>query len=463
MKKIYIVLFSSLFIWSCNKFDDEINTNPNRPSEASGTQLIASAQLSLPGLSSSPKGAFMAQYLAETQYVGQSLYPQESTSFYSWYQSPLINLQTVIDSEELNGNDGPVANQKAVAKILKAYYFWNITDRWGDVPYFDALQGGDNYTPVYDPQEEIYYDLFEELKEARGMIVSGSINNDIVYNGDMEKWQKFANTVRMLMALRLSEVDPEKGSTEFNEAVNDGVFESNSDNLVYRHLADADNQNYWFGQVVNQNREWWALSETLVEEMKPVDDPRLVVYGDPARSSGEYVGLEFGKEEVTGTETEEFSLLGSDIYAQDAPVYLVTYGQVLFAMAEAVERDWITGDAEDYYNMAIEASMEQWTGSSEGVEDFLSNPEVAFDANNAIESIANQRWVHLYMFGYEAWSEWRRTGYPNDLVEPNGMAVPTRLSYPDNEAFNNEENYNDAIERQFGGDDSIYGNVWWDE
>jgi hypothetical protein len=463
MKKVYIILFSSLLVLSCNKFDEEINTNPNRPSEASGTQLIASAQLSLPGLSSSPKGAFMAQYLSETQYVGQSLYPQESTSFYSWYQGPLINLQSVIDSDDLNGNDGPVVNQKAVAKILKAYYFWNITDRWRDVPYFEALQGGDNYTPAYDSQEEIYYDLFNELKEAGEMIVSGNINNDIVYDGDMEKWQKFANTVRMLMALRLSEVDPEKGSTEFNEAVNDGVFESNNDNLIYRHLADADNQNYWFGQVVNQNREWWALSETLVEEMKPVDDPRLVVYGDPARSSGEYLGLEFGKEEVTGTETEEFSLLGSDIYAQDAPVYLVTYAQVLFAMAEGVERGWITGNTEEYYNMAVEASIEQWTGSTDGVGEFLSKPTVAFNSENAIKSISNQRWVHLYMFGYEAWSEWRRTGYPNDLVEPNGMAVPTRLSYPDNEAFNNEENYYEAIERQFGGDDSIYGKVWWDE
>lgn len=463
MKKTYIILLLSTFILgSCSDFDEDININPNLPSQASGTQLIANAQLSLPGLASSPKGAFMAQYLAETQYVGTSLYPQESTTFYGYYQGPLENLQIVLDSDDLSGSDGPVANQVAVAKILRAYFYWNLTDRWGDIPYSEALMGSDNFTPEYDTQESIYNDLFSELKEANDMIVSGSINNDIVYGGDMSKWKKLGNTIRLFMALRLSEVDESTAQEQFNAALDDGVIDSNDDNLVFQHLADANNQNYWYSQVVASNREWWALTENLVEEMKPVNDPRLEVYGDPARASGEYVGLRFGEEENIGT--EEYSLLGSQIFAQDAPVYLVTYAQVLFAKAEAASRNWTDdGDAGTFYEEAIEASMEQWTGSTDGVDDFLSQPEIAFDSDNAIEKISNQRWVHLYMFGYEAWSEWRRTGFPNDLVEPNGAAVPNRLSYPDNEAFNNEANYEEAVQRQFGGDDSIYGNVWWDE
>lgn len=462
MKKAYLLfLISGFLLGSCSDFDEDINKNPNLPNQASGTQLIANAQLSLPGLASSPKGSSMAQYLAETQYVGLTLYPQESTSFYGYYQGPLENLQTVLDAEDLNAADGPIDNQLAVAKILKAYYYWNLTDRWGDIPYSEALQGADNFTPAYDTQESIYNDLFAELKEANSMMVSGSITNDIVYGGDMDKWKKLANTIRLFMALRLSEVDPAMAKTEFSAALSAGVFTSNDDNLVFEHLADANNQNYWYSQVVERNREWWALSENLVEEMKPVNDPRLTVYGDPARETGEYTGLRFGEEENIGT--EEFALLGSKIFAQDAPVYLVTYAQVLFAKAEAAHRGWIEEDAEENYNMAIEASIEQWTGSSDGAGDFLANPEIAFDAGNAMEQISNQRWVHLYMFGYEAWSEWRRTGYPNDLVEPNGNEIPTRLSYPDNEAFNNEANYEAAVGRQFNGDDSIYGKVWWDE
>lgn len=92
-----------------------------------------------------------------------------------------------------------------------------------------------------------------------------------------------------------------------------------------------------------------------------------------------------------------------------------------------------------------------------------NTPETSFDPGRAIEQIATQRWVHLYMFGYEAWSEWSKTGYPDDLVLPNGVEIPRRLSYPDNEAFNNRENYNEAVQRQFGGEESIYGTVWWDE
>jgi len=462
MKKAYILfLFSSLLLGSCSDFDEDINKNPNLPNEASGTQLIANAQLYLSGLASSPKGEFMAQYLAETQYVGTSLYPQESTSFYGYYEGPLENLQTVIDSEDLKASDGPINNQLAVAKILRAYFYWNLTDRWGDIPYSEALKGSENFTPVYDTQESIYNDLFAELKEANEMIVSGSITNDIVYGGDMEKWKKLANTIRLFMALRLSEVDESMAQNEFSSALTAGVITSNDDNLVFKHLADANNQGYWYSQVVERNREWWALTENVIEEMKPVNDPRLAVYGDPARETGEFTGLKFGQEENIGT--EEFSLLGLEIFAQDAPVYLVTYAQVLFAKAEAAHRGWLEEDAETNYNMAVEASIKQWTGSTDGVADFLAKPEIAFDTDMAIEKISNQRWVHLYMFGYEAWSEWRRTGFPNDLVEPNGNAIPTRLSYPDNEAFNNKSNYEAAVDRQFGGDDGIYGKVWWDK
>ncbi|SFC52632.1 Starch-binding associating with outer membrane [Zunongwangia mangrovi] len=462
MKKIYIILFLALAFQSCDNFDEDININPNLPSQASGTQLIANAELYLPGLSSSPRGEFFAQYLAETQYVGTSLYPQESTSFYSYYQGPLENLQTVLNNQDnLSSTEGPVNNQVAVAKILRAYFYWNVTDRWGDIPYNEALMGSENFTPSYDTQESIYLDLFEELKEATSIMVSGSISNDIVYDGDMENWRLLANTIRLFMALRLSEVDPDLAQAEFADALDDGVIMENADNLVYYHLAEANNQNYWYGQIVDRNREWWALTEKLVTEMLPYNDPRLQVYGDPARASDAYVGLRFGEEEAIGT--EEYSLLGSDIYAQDAPVYLVTSAQVYFAIAEAVSRGWVAGSAEENYNMAIEQSIMQWTGSDAGVTSFLNQPEVAFDSSNAIESIANQRWVHLYMHGYEAWSEWRRTGFPAGFESPNGAEIPLRLSYPDNESFNNSENYEEAVSRQFDGEDLIYGQVWWDQ
>lgn len=457
MKK-FIILFSALLLLgSCDilEFDDDINNNPNSPSEASGPQLLTNAMRYTYDVSSNTSGQFLAQYLAETQYVVASLYPQEGTSFYWLYQNPLINVETVINTSNSD-------NQLAVAKILKAYFYWHTTDRWGDIPYSEALQGADEFTPAYDTQESIYDDIFDLLEEATSQINDGtSLDGDIMYDGDMSKWRKFGNTLRMLVALRLSEVDASKAQEEFNDALDAGIMESNDDNFAYQHLDDESNENYWYNQVERNSREWWALTETLVEIMDPVDDPRLPVYGDPARSDGEYRGLPIGSDPADEN-TQEYSLLGEDIRQQDATIQLVTYAQALFAKAEAAERNWTTESTEDNYNAAIENSILQWTGSTDSADDFLAQPEIEFDASNAIEQIATQRYVHLFMNGYEGWSEWRRTGYP-DLVPSGGNEVPTRQSYTSDEAFNNTENYEEAIDRQFGGENTIYGNVWWDE
>ncbi len=463
MKKLYTLIATAFLMVGCNDFEEDININPNLPSQASGTQLIANAMLSLPGLSSSPAAQFMSQYLSETQYVNASLYPQSSTSFYSLYQGPLMNLETVLTSDDLSGTEGPVANQLAVAKILKAYFLWHTTDRWGDVPFSEALKGADNFTPAYDTQESIYNGLLDLLEEADSQIVPGNISNDIIYSGDMARWSKLANTIRMLMALRLSEVNPALGQQKFNEALQAGILESNDDNLVFKHLADANSQNYWFSQVVLQGREWWALSETLVEKMKPYGDPRLMVYGNPNRTDGEYTGLVFG--ELEDFDTEKYALLGNAIFQQDAHIHLVTFAQAMFAQAEAAKLGWIAGGdaaAKAFYDTAIEASMAQWNVDMSSYEDFIQQPDIAYNPQNALAQIATQRWIHLFMHGYEGWAEYRRTGFPDNMVAPGGANVPNRQIYIEAEQFNNTDNYNQAVQRQFGGEDTLYGRVWWD-
>jgi hypothetical protein len=463
MKKILILILAGVTLGACNKFDDDINIDPNNPSQASGTQLISNAALFLPGLSSSPQGEYLAQYLAETQYPGGSLYPDGGTNFYGLYQGPLMNLQSVLNST-LTPTDGPIENQRAIAKILKAYFFWHITDRWGDVPYTDALKGLEEFTPKYDTQEDIYDSIFQLLSEANAAFVPGNITKDIIYNGDVNKWRRLGNSIHMLAALRLSKVNPIKGAEEFNNAMAAGVMTANSDNLFFQHLTEEANWSYWYDQVEDQNREWWALTETLVDYMKPLDDPRLPVYGQQT-SGGDYVGLEFGTT-VGLPNTTGVSLLGTKFIAAASQIYLVTYAQVLFAQAEAAKLGWIPGGdgaAEDFYEEAIRQSFLQWTGSSAGHATYIAEPGVAYEAANALEQIAMQRYVHLFMHGYEAWAEWRRTGYPSNLVEPGGREVPRRNSYPPNEAFNNETNYQEAVQRQFGGTDGIYGRVWWDQ
>ncbi|WP_242693257.1 SusD/RagB family nutrient-binding outer membrane lipoprotein [Sabulibacter ruber] len=472
MKKIYILALACLTLGGCVDFEDDINLNPNLPTQASNTQLIANAELALPGLSSVPQGEYFAQYLSETQYPNLSLYNQVSASFYGLYQGPLMNLEAVLTSQNLDVKEGPVVNQLAVAKILKAYYFWHVTDRWGDVPFSEALKGREGFTPKYDTQEFIYNSLFALLEEAdKQIVVPGNITNDIIYGGDMAKWKKFGNTVRLLMALRLSKVNPTKGQEEFNKALTAGIMTSNADNFVFKHLAEAANENYWYDQINDQRRQWWALSNTLVDKLKPVDDPRLAVYGNK-NSAGQYVGQEFGKTE--NLSTTSVSLLGSAIWKQDAPIYLVTFAQALFAKAEAAKIGWISGgdaEAKTNYDLAIRNSVIQWTVSPTYSEAnavaaanaLLAKPGVEYNPATGYEQIAEQRWIHLFMHGFEAWAEWRRTGYPNELISPGGKAIPTRQGYPTTEEFNNTANYKEAVQRQFGGVDGLYGKVWWDK
>lgn len=460
--KIIYLSFVMAVAAGCNKFDEDININPNLPSTASNMQLVANAQLSLPGISSTPQGVYNAQHLSETQYPNLSLYNQVSHSFYSWYTGPLMNLETVINAKSFDVQEGPPANQLAVAKILKAYYMWHITDRWGDVPYTEALKAKGDFTPKYDTQQSIYDSLFLLLEAANNMIVAGNISNDLIYAGDINKWKRLANTIRLLMALRLSEVNETKARDEFNKALTAGIMTSNADNLVFKHLPEAANQNYWYGQVVGLNRKWWALSETLVNKMKPSNDPRLAIYGDK-NTVGNYVGLEFGRLDMTG---QDPSLLGAAFIKQDAPVYLVTYAQALFARAEAAKRGWIAGGdatAKTNYDLAIEQSVRQWNNNSTtGLAAMMAHPDIAYDPAKAMEQIATQRWVHLFMHGYEAWAEWRRTGFPV-LTQPQGKQIPNRQAYPVEEQFNNTDNYKEAVQRQFGGTDGLYGKVWWDK
>lgn len=456
MKKLSLFLVALVLLASCDlaSFDDNINQNPNAPTDAPPSQLLANAMLYLPGLAEDPQGEYLSQFLSKTIYQDNSFYPPQATGFYSWYNGPLINLQRVIENSK-----NP--NEVAVAKILKSYFFWNLTDRWGPIPYSEALQGRDELTPVYDSQQAIYTSLFDTLEAAASQINgSGMLEDDIIYDGDLMKWKKLANSIRLLMALRLSEVDPGLAQQEFNQALQAGVMESNDDNLVFHNLANANQQGYWYFEiVVPPIREWWALSGGLVGLMKPYNDPRLPVYGRPTASSGDYIGLPYGTD--GSIDNGDYSLLGTAIYAQDAPVYLLTYAQVLFAKAEAAAREWISGSAKTYYNKAIEKSILQWTGSTDGASQFLAQPDISFNPATAIKQIATQRYVHLFMNGYEAWSEWRRLGYPNTLNKPKGREVPLRLIYSSEEELNNTENYNAAVEMLDNGN-SQYSRVWWD-
>ncbi|HEV9035916.1 MAG TPA: SusD/RagB family nutrient-binding outer membrane lipoprotein [Puia sp.] len=495
-KFIIIAAFiASAAVPGCKKFPADINVSPNSPTTASNAQLLTSAINYIPVVIEGISGALYTQQWAEKPYTDDSRYISVNFDFYGIYAGPLENLQTILGNKSYNITEGSKNNQLAAARILRAWFFWSTTDRWGDIPYSGALKGNAGLAPKYDAQKDIYYDLLNELKQAASQIDDGNaVTGDLLYGGDMGKWKKFANSMRALMALRLSKIDPTRGKTEFADAIAGGVFTDNSDNAVYVHLADPVNQNYWYYVADVQNREWYWISKTLTDYMNPLQDPRLPIFADPAPATGAYAGVPYGLDgdSIAKITTSKVSFMGVHVRAQNAPCFIITYAELLLAEAEADKTGWLPGgdaDAAQKYNAAIEASVRQWVrnsfkagviddvekaaydpddqGDTTGLAAYLARPEIAYDPANALKQIANQRWVHLYMNGYEAWAEWRRTGYPVLTPAPdnNNIPIPRRQAYPSSEPNINADNYKAAVQAQsgFGGKDDLNGRVWWDK
>lgn len=479
MKKVLILLTAaSLTITGCSKFDD-INVSPTILTSASTKGLLTNAIQDIPNHTlgnnaASRLAALYVQHLAEGPYPGSSLYSDRNLSFTSWYTGPLYNLQTIIN---YNNNDNPAAigngakvNQLAVARILKAYYFLHLTDRYGDVPYFDALKGSAAFSPKYDDQKEIYYDLFKELTEANAQIdvALPAVVGDVLLNGNMAAWKRFANTLRMVMALRLSEVEPAKGKTEYTAAVAAGVITSNAQNIMYKFVAgDPNNYNPWYNNYSVSNRNDYAISTTLTDYMAPKNDPRLKVYAE-SLAGGTVRGLPYGRLAAVNIPAA-YSRIGDYFRGQGSPLSLYNYAQVLFMEAEAAKIGYTAGgdaEAQTKYNAAIKASWEQYGVFSQAAYDtYISLPAVAYTPATGYQKIMTEKWVHMYLNSWEAWNDWRRTGFPVLTAAPDAVdsrGIPLRLGYPTTESALNGENYKVAV-TGLGGTDDNYAKMWWVE
>lgn len=479
------LLIFSVVIAGCNPGDfGTLNVNPNQPSEANTAALLTAAQTSLPGgiigqgtILTSAYPNLYVQFLADKQYTENSRYSTVGFNYGSIYTGPLDNLQTIIninmDSSTATAAQqfGTNENQIAASTILMSYLFLHLTDRFGDIPFTEALKGRENFRPAFTPQAEIYDSLFVRLKRATEMIDEGSaISGDIMFGGDMHMWRIFANTMRMVMALRISEVAPDKGKTEFAAAMADGVISSNDENVVYNYIEDNNQDNPW--EDAFETRLDYTISQTLADTLNALGDPRITMYANPAASTGTYVGMPYGvaEAEAGAIPNANVSFLGDAVREQTSPTYIYTYAQVLFSMAEAAHRGWIPGGdavAQGYYNDAIKASWEQW-----GVFDqaryntYIAQPRVAYTAGTAIQKIALQKWIALFLNGYEAWAEWRRLDAPVLLPAPaslnTGGGIPVRQAYPSFEATQNTANYEAAVGNLDGIDD-LNSPVWWDK
>ncbi len=477
IKLVLVALVVSL-VWAAGACGSltEVNENPNAPSDVPAALLLPNAiRLAVEDV----YGA--SQYFSHTgiwpQHIVQIQYPDEEEgqirparmeSYWTdFYADELMDIQTVLDKGVESGD----ANVEAVGRIWKTWIFHIVTDMWGDVPYSEAHGGAENTTPAYDRQADIYAGMLADLTTAAGMLQTPDASDfgggDLIYGSNFEAWRLFANSLRMRLAMRLSEVDAGTARTEFAAAYAAGGFQSNADNAML-NWPGSPYENPFYENRVIQARDDHGISATLLDTLVSLADPRLYLYAEPAATDGEYRGHHNGMTTIPlGTGLDDFSRIG-DFWRFDGaatPTMIMSYAEVLFLQAEAAWRGWTAGAPATLYSEAIRANMNQYGSvgpSDTEIDDYLAQPVVAYDGT--LEQILLQKWIALYMNGPEAWSDSRRTDLPAMVAGPDLILsrIPVRLMYPDTEQSLNLANLNAALAQQGMTGIDLVTPVWWD-
>ena len=473
----------------------DINQDPNNPTSAPpGPVFTNAARLAMTrwlgaGAMDLRGPEFTAQQLAEVQYPDEDAYrrlgPGDTDGdFINAYSQELKNLQAVIDV-------GKTGNQPLLwgpAMVLRSLVFSYITDVWGDVPYSEALRGDSGIiTPKYDAQKDIYTGLFADLDAAVTAMAAAPAGAtklaaaDPFYSGNALGWQRFGNSLRLRLAMRLANVDPTTAQAQIQAAINapGGVDSSNADNARVPWPGDGVYDNPW---MVNfRTRDDHRMSNTLMNKMLPPNDPRVPVYAQPTvQNPAVYAGMPNALTQSGASAYFTISsrpgavFYGATVYSCPTcgartgakfPSFVMTYAEVSFTLAEAAERGWITGAAAALYNQAIQASMAQWgVTDATAISTFLADTAIAYKGGTpGLRQIALQKWIALYTNGVEAWAEWRRTCVPETLVPgPDAVqnTVPRRYQYSVRELSVNGDNVAAAIARQ--GPDVFSTRMYWD-
>jgi hypothetical protein len=461
----------SLMLASCSKELERINKNPNEAEAVQPDYLLSNGIKANVdtywGTDAAMETSLLyVQYWAKVQYTDPDRYIPASTNIQNvwnnFYAGGVEDFTTLIALGDTLQNP----NYKAVGIIMRSWIFQVLTDLYGDVPYTQTASIQQYLTPKYDAQRDVYLGLLAELKTAVGLISpnDNAISGDILFSGSMNKWKKFANSLRLRIALRIADQEFDAAKAVFDEigADVDGVIAANTENAKLIYQA-SPSQN-----PVSKNRETrsdYRISKTAVDLLRNLNDPRLTIYAALPRDTNVIIGVTNGlpTDSASSLGVYRTSDVGSAFTAADAPGVLFSYAEVLFIKAEAAQRGLLSGDAADLYNQAVTAALSQYGVAGADITAYLAQPSVAYDAANYRKSIGEQKWLALFGEGLEGFAEWRRLDYPVLTPAYSGTLegkIPLRLTYPSSEQALNGINYKSAVAHQ--GADKLTTRLWFD-
>ncbi|MCX6184953.1 MAG: SusD/RagB family nutrient-binding outer membrane lipoprotein [Flavobacterium sp.] len=483
MKKIFLILIASSFIISCDNLE-KLNTNVKDPSDVPGEALFTSAQKALVDQMVNTNVnnnifRLINQDWTEVTYTDESNYdlitrtiPEQHWQFL--YKDVLKDLdQAAINIENTPSlpTDNPTVKQNklAIIEVLNVYTYSILVETFGDVPYSEALNI-DIKKPKYDDGLTIYKDLISRLNTAISKLnnSAGSFGqNDRIYIGDVSKWSKFANTLKLKMGLVISDIPSETVlATATVSSAAPLVFASNADSAKLTYLTATPNTNPLYIDLVASGRSDFVPTNTLIDYMNSQNDPRRARYfddnmDDPSTPGIDYIGGENGVENSFPNLTH----ITSTIQAPDYPGAILDYSEAEFLLAEAAERSMYgtPADAEGHYNAGVTASILDWGGTVAEASIYLSRNDIAYTtaAGTWRQKIGIQSWVALYNIGFEGWTSWRRMDSPMLLPPPDAVSgIPVRFTYPIIEQTLNGTSYQNAS-AAIGGD-AVETKLFWD-
>ncbi|WP_346857107.1 SusD/RagB family nutrient-binding outer membrane lipoprotein [uncultured Draconibacterium sp.] len=467
---IALMLIFTVAITSCDLPD---NKDPKAATEVPVNTLYTNALIAFANhvnsssVNSNPS-RLLAQYWQETTYFDEARYNFQdrgisdsySSAFYKDVIMDLKEASTIISAIEATGSLAKEnANKIAIMEVIQVYSFQCLVDGFGNVPYTEALMGSENSSPKYDDAAAIYGDLLTRISAAITTMDAsyGSFGSaDILFGGDVASWKKFAASLKVRIGIRLADADAGAAKSAVESAAG-MAFEAGEGALFY-YVGVVPHVNTIYNHFSVDARKDWLPSNTIVDKMKELGDPRIndyfTMYND------EYIGAVYG---LNGAQSyNNFSNFTDRFMSSTFEADLLSFPEVAFTLAEAAQRGWsVGGTAEEWYNAGVTASILYWDGTQEEVDAYLAaNP---YDAANWKESIGTQKWIALYNQGVEAWAEWRRLDFPV-LNIPEGMTygdIPVRLPYPYDEEELNPEGYAAAVAAMGGDEMNI--KLFWDK
>lgn len=498
-KEIYMVFLLALAT-GCTKDFSEVNTDTNVPTSVTPDLLLSGVQRNMMNDQVSQAwgiGNIVVQYHAKIQFVNEDRYLwNEQNGVWNSVYGNYRNLQNIFDQV---GTDNRNA-YNGVALVLKSWMFSLVTDAYGDVPYTEAGKAKSEgvYTPKYDRQEDIYKGLLADLKKANEILAASTntLSGDIIYGGNIMRWRRLANSLRLRLLMRLSKKQNVAADMQaiVSDAVNNPIFTSIADNAELRYQAQAPNQWPLYGSRVGSFDEF-RLSKTLSDRLTALGDKRLAIFGRPTQRSvasgtpviegipnglGDVQALNYnGGPQGVSRVGYTFACLVCNDAGQAPPdpaaarSPIMGYPELQLILAEARERGFIsTGTAEGYYLEGIRSNFNYWRSvvpASYGIdltvpESYFTQASVAYSGSQSekLDKIYLQKWIALYFNGLEAWFDWRRTGKPTITPGANNLndnKVPVRFIYPLSEQSLNGSNRSEAVSRQ-GGTDNINTMMW---